>query len=303
MAAAVGLAAALCPAPASASTGGSAAPRANAVPSKGGGGTPYARRRRPKGPVLAYFALRRPQLHLYGPPARLVFRIRSRARLAAVHISVTRLGAHRPAATVRLGPRRAGRQESVSLTGREAGILPEGGYRLRIWARDVRGRRLRRAPGASSTSELAVLHHAFPLAGPFEYGSDDARFGAERGDHTHQGQDLTAPEGTPVLAPRGGVVKAVEYQARGAGHYVVLDGAGEERDYVFMHLRTGSIPVREGQVVRTGQVIGQVGNTGRSSGPHLHFEIWDGAGWYTGGKPVDPRPLLEAWGPAIRSPA
>jgi murein DD-endopeptidase MepM/ murein hydrolase activator NlpD len=98
-----------------------------------------------------------------------------------------------------------------------------------------------------------------------------------------------------VLAPRGGVIKAVQYQAAGAGHYVVLDGAGEERDYVFMHLRTGSVLVREGQTVRTGQRIGDVGNTGRSSGAHLHFEIWGSAGWYTGGKPLDPLPLLQAW--------
>ena len=138
--------------------------------------------------------------------------------------------------------------------------------------------------------------HRFPVAGPFTYGGPDARFGAERSNgRLHQGQDLTAAEGTPVVAPWDGEVKAVQYQASGAGHYVVLDGSGEERDYVFMHLRTGSIPVREGQTVRTGERIGEVGNTGRSSGAHLHFEIWGGRGWYSGGEPVDPLPLLKAW--------
>jgi murein DD-endopeptidase MepM/ murein hydrolase activator NlpD len=89
----------------------------------------------------------------------------------------------------------------------------------------------------------------------------------------------------------------VQYQARGAGHYVVLDGEGEDRDYVFMHLRTGSIAVEEGEAVRTGQQIAEVGNTGASSGPHLHFEIWVNGGWYTGGEPIDPLPLLRSWAP------
>ena len=98
-----------------------------------------------------------------------------------------------------------------------------------------------------------------------------------------------------MVAPHAGTVKAVRYQAAGAGHYVVLDGAGEERDYVFMHLATGTTLVREGQTVTTGQQLAQVGNTGRSFGAHLHFEIWAGRGWYTGGKPIDPLPLLKAW--------
>ena len=90
-------------------------------------------------------------------------------------------------------------------------------------------------------------------------------------------------------------MKAVQYQAAGAGHYVVLDGADEERDYVFMHLRSGSTRVREGQAVRTGERIGDVGNTGRSFGAHLHFEVWSGGGWFSGGRAVDPLPLLKAW--------
>jgi murein DD-endopeptidase MepM/ murein hydrolase activator NlpD len=69
---------------------------------------------------------------------------------------------------------------------------------------------------------------------------------------------------------------------------------GDDYDYVFMHLRSGSIVVREGQRVRTGQQLGEVGSTGGSSGPHLHFEVWVGR-WYDGGHPIDPLALLEAW--------
>ena len=97
------------------------------------------------------------------------------------------------------------------------------------------------------------------------------------------------------MAPRAGTVKTVASQRGGAGHYIVLDSGDEDRDYVFMHLRTGSITVAEGATVRTGQRIAEVGTTGSSSGPHLHFEIWTGGGWYTGGHAIDPLPLLQAW--------
>jgi murein DD-endopeptidase MepM/ murein hydrolase activator NlpD len=290
----------------------------NGVVTNQGGGTRYVKRRgasgrqpakrqrgrrRASGPVLATFALRRSRLFLFGPPARVTFRIRSRAKLAKVRITITRRGARKPSAAISLASVVSGRERSVDISGQEAGPLAEGAYRLRISARDVRGRRLRRAAGASATSGLAMRHHRFPLGGSFSWGGPGARFGAGRAGHSHQGQDLAAPEGTPVLAPRGGIIKAVQYQAKGAGHYVVVDGAGEERDYVFMHLRTGSVMVREGQSVRTGQRIAEVGNTGRSFGAHLHFEVWNGGGWYSGGRPLDPLPLLQDWARPIRSPA
>jgi murein DD-endopeptidase MepM/ murein hydrolase activator NlpD len=136
--------------------------------------------------------------------------------------------------------------------------------------------------------------HRFPIAGPFSWGGPDASFGAKRKGHRHQGQDLGAALGTPVVAPHDGVVETVGYQARGAGHYLVVDGDGEDYDYVFMHLRRGSIRVLTGGHVRIGQQLAEVGNTGGSTGPHLHFEIWVG-GWFAGGKPIDPLPLLQAW--------
>ena len=137
--------------------------------------------------------------------------------------------------------------------------------------------------------------HVFPIQGPFSFGGKNSRFGAGRRGHVHQGQDMSAAEGTPVIAPWTSTVEAVKYQAGGAGYYVVLDGDGEDRDYVFMHLRKGSILVERGDAVAKGQQIAQVGNTGSSSGPHLHFEIWVDGGWYTGGYPIDPLRFLKAW--------
>jgi murein DD-endopeptidase MepM/ murein hydrolase activator NlpD len=140
----------------------------------------------------------------------------------------------------------------------------------------------------------AVGTHAFPIAGAFSWGGADARFGAKRKGHRHQGQDLPAATGTPVVSPHAGVVETVDYQRHGAGNYVVIHSDGERYDYVFMHLRGGSVRVLVGDHVRTGQQLAEVGSTGEASGPHLHFEVWVG-GWYVGGHPIDPLPLLKSW--------
>jgi len=148
--------------------------------------------------------------------------------------------------------------------------------------------RARRRPARSAARGA----HRFPVAGAFDWGGPDSGFGARRKGHRHEGYDLAAASGTPVVAPYRGRVAFVGYQARGAGRYVVIHGA--DYDYVFMHLLTGSVLVKAGERVRTGQTIAAVGSTGESSGPHLHFELWVG-GWYQGGHPIDPLGLLQAW--------
>ena len=166
--------------------------------------------------------------------------------------------------------------------------------RRRAAKRRAKRRRAATPPAAAVPAPTGESAHYFPVLGTYTLGGPDARFGAPRRGHTHQGQDIAAAEGTPVVAPWAGLVEFVRFQKSGAGWYIVLDGDGEDRDYVFMHLRTGSILVAAGQQVSAGQPIAQVGNTGSSSGAHLHFEVWVG-GWYDGGKPVDPLPLLQQW--------
>ena len=146
----------------------------------------------------------------------------------------------------------------------------------------------------SATTGSKVL----PVQGPYSLGGEDARFGAGRTGHTHQGQDIVAAEGLPVVTPVGGVVHWIAYQAAGAGHYVVLH-ANDGRDFVFMHLQTGSVTVAKGSVLAAGQVFGKVGATGHATGPHLHFEIWPD-GWYASktSAPIDPLPQLQAWAAA-----
>jgi murein DD-endopeptidase MepM/ murein hydrolase activator NlpD len=158
----------------------------------------------------------------------------------------------------------------------------------------ARRRRGGRRRSASPPPVIPAGAHVFPVAGPYGFGDEDARFGAPRAGHTHQGQDVTAARGTPVVAPYAGVVTWVRYQRGGAGHYLVLR-ADDEYDYVFMHLRRGSVLVAAGQRVVAGEQLGQVGNSGRSFGAHLHFEVWAGGWFEKGGEPVDPLPFLQDW--------
>ena len=69
---------------------------------------------------------------------------------------------------------------------------------------------------------------------------------------------------------------------------------GPDGDHAYMHLRDAAL-VKTGDVVQTGQPLGYVGDSGRAFGCHLHFEIWSEPGWYKGGSPIDPLPVLQAW--------
>ncbi len=251
----------------------------------------HRRHRAPSGPSVASFSVSPASTFIYGRPAPVSFEIRGRAH-SSIHLTlvVKRAGGNAVLRRIDLGNRQVGVPQSYSLSGLEGGPLPQGSLELRLSARGLRG-----ATKSSATSLLSFHWHRFPLLGNFSYGTDpDGRFGAPRPGHTHQGQDIPAPTGTPVVAPRGGTVKVVSYQAGGAGNYIVLHGAGENLDFVFMHLRDGSITVHEGQQVETGQQVAQVGSTGESTGPHLHFEIWQGP-WAIGGHPLDPLPFLRRW--------
>ena len=124
-----------------------------------------------------------------------------------------------------------------------------------------RRRRVVRRPPAPAPAPAPLIpagDHVFPVAGEYSLGGDGAKFGAPRSGHTHMGHDVSAARGTPVVAPYAGVIDWVRFQRAGAGHYVVLD-ADDDHDYVFMHLRRGSILVAAGQRVAAGEQIGQVG--------------------------------------------
>lgn len=88
--------------------------------------------------------------------------------------------------------------------------------------------------------------------------------------HLHTGLDFTAPIGTEIYAAGDGTVKEVNIEPRGYGmHVIISHGFGYETLYAHM----SKFAVKPGQKVKRGEVIGYVGNTGTSTGPHLHYEV------------------------------
>lgn len=95
----------------------------------------------------------------------------------------------------------------------------------------------------------------------------------------HAGLDFAAAIGTPIYATADGVVKEADYNAGGYGNNVVINhGFGYETLYGHMY----RIKAKTGQKVKRGEVIGYVGSTGKSTGPHCHYEV------HKNGQPVDP---------------
>lgn len=87
----------------------------------------------------------------------------------------------------------------------------------------------------------------------------------------HYGVDLSAPQGTPIVASRSGVVTAASYEYGGAGYYVNID----HRDgFSTRYMHMTHYIVAPGDYVAAGQVIGYCGSTGASTGPHLHFSVY-----------------------------
>jgi len=85
----------------------------------------------------------------------------------------------------------------------------------------------------------------------------------------HEGIDFVADQGTPVIASAGGIVLAAEYHPQ-YGKMIEVDH-GNDFSSIYAHL--SKMNIKAGQIIKRGQLIGASGNTGRSTGPHLHFEV------------------------------
>jgi murein DD-endopeptidase MepM/ murein hydrolase activator NlpD len=104
--------------------------------------------------------------------------------------------------------------------------------------------------------------------------------------HFHTGVDVRAAAGTPILAAAGGVVKHAGERG-GYGNAVEIDH-GNGLSTLYAH--ASALSVQPGDTIDEGQALGFVGQTGKATGPHLHFEV------RVQGKPVDPRRALNAYG-------
>jgi len=106
----------------------------------------------------------------------------------------------------------------------------------------------------------------YHMSSPFGVREDPVYGGTAR----HMGQDFASKIGTPVYATGDGVVEKVEFKYKGYGNEVVIDhGFGYKTRYA--HLNT--IDVGVGQQLRRGDKVGEIGKSGKSTGPHLHFEV------------------------------
>jgi peptidase M23-like protein len=265
-------------------------------------GTPIVRAR-PARPVARYFRAG-PRFVVAPALPKLALRIdeagASTVRARIVFLPQTETGSivHLDLGQVPVGQR-------VVATWPSGTTLAPGRYRVRLHVRGLRGTVLARKASTPGLTTLTVrapepapapvpdaAGHVFPVNGPHTYGDV---FGAPRKGYSHQGQDILAAEGTPVVAPVAGSISFTDYQAHAAGYYIVEKGS-DGYDYFFAHCQKGSTVVAPAQVVLAGQQLCSVGATGDASGPHLHFEAWEG-GWRVdaGSHPIDPLPLLKSW--------
>ncbi len=124
---------------------------------------------------------------------------------------------------------------------------------------------------------------------PIKGGIVTSVFGSQRilngvPKNMHNGIDIAVPRGTPVRAMADGYVNLTTDNFYYAGNYIILDH-GQGLNSMYLHL--SKILVKKGQFVKKGDIIGKVGTTGRSTGPHLHW----GVQWYS--KRVDPETILK----------
>ena len=132
-------------------------------------------------------------------------------------------------------------------------------------------------PSGGGSVDSGDLSFAWPLAG-YGYGSITQYYGGMYSGTPHKGLDIGVPYGTPIYASESGQVLSAEYHWSWGNNVLIWHNG----TYSTRYAHCSSLAVSAGEYVQKGQVIGYVGSTGQSSGPHLHFEV------YQNGTRVDP---------------
>ena len=132
-------------------------------------------------------------------------------------------------------------------------------------------------PSGGGSVDSGDLSFGWPLAG-YGYGSITQYYGGMYSGTPHKGLDIGVPYGTPIYASESGQVLSAEYHWSWGNNVLIWHNG----TYSTRYAHCSSLAVSAGQYVEKSQVIGYVGSTGQSSGPHLHFEV------YQNGTRVDP---------------
>lgn len=154
---------------------------------------------------------------------------------------------------------------------------------------------VKRRPGRGPEGTIARAKVQVPTSNgrvgwPVKGGRIVSRFGARGGDGAfHDGLDIAAPEGTPIYAAHDGVVAYSDNGLSGFGNLVIIKSP---KSMMSVYAHNDENLVEVGDEVRRGEEIAYVGETGKASGPHLHFEVrvQDPKGRYIS---VDPMPLFQ----------
>jgi murein DD-endopeptidase MepM/ murein hydrolase activator NlpD len=145
------------------------------------------------------------------------------------------------------------------------GSVPTYGEEFDVW---VNGLPLSDAPFTGVDGFCSPLGENWRSMVTSEFGYRTDPFTGQRKGHS--GLDMGAPKGTPIRAALDGTVLFVRYKNTGYGYHLAIDHGG---GFVTIYAHCSKILVTEGQTVKAGDIIAQVGSTGRSTGEHLHFEV------------------------------